>query len=138
MIFNEILKDEIKLQNHESAEAFKLQPELELYTAVCTMALQDKFYETSKEQINRIVALIENVDAAFVAKLAVYVRREMYLRSIPLFLVVELARMHNGDNLVSRTIEKVIMRADDIMELLMCYQWRNPKEGVKKIGRAHV
>ena len=135
MIFNEILKDEKNVQNHESAEAFKLQPELELYTAVCTMALQDKFYETSKEQINRIVALIEKVDAAFVAKLAVYVRREMYLRSIPLFLVVELARMHNGDNLVSRTIEKVIMRADDIMELLMCYQWRNPKEGVKKLNK---
>ena len=135
MSFNEILKVEKKVQNHESAEAYRLRPEMELYTAVCTMALQDKFYETSKEQIDRIAALVEKAHAFFVARLAVYARREMHLRSIPLFLVVELARRHNGDNLVSRTVEKVIMRADEIMELLMCYQWRNPKEGMKKLCR---
>ena len=135
MIFNEILKEEKKVLNHESAQAFKLLPEMELYTAVCTMALQDKFYETPQEQVNRIVELVGRVDANFVAKLAVYARREMYLRSIPLLLVVELARVHNGDNLVSRTIEQVIMRADDIVELLMCYQWRNPRAGIKKLGK---
>ena len=49
----------------------------------------------------------------------------MNLRSVPLLLVVELAKRHSGDNLVSRTIEKVVLRADEIMELLHCYQWRN-------------
>ena len=135
MIFNEILKKEKKVLNHESVQAFELLPEMELYTAVCTMALQDKFYETPQEQVDRIVELVGRVDANFVAKLAVYARREMYLRSIPLLLVVELARVHNGDNLVGRTIEQVIMRADDIVELLMCYQWRNPRAGIKKLGK---
>ena len=59
----------------------------------------------------------------------------MNMRSIPLLLVVELSRVHNGDNLVSRTVEKVVMRVDEIMELLMCYQWRNPQSGIKKLGK---
>jgi hypothetical protein len=99
------------------------------------MALQPKFYEMPEKQIERVASLVASVNAEFVAKLAVYARREMHLRSIPLLLVVELARVHSGDNLVGRTIEQVIMRADEIMELLMCYQWRNPQPGIKKLGR---
>lgn len=135
MSFNGILKEEKIVQNHEGAAAYKLSPEVELYTAVCTMALQPKFYETPKEQVDRVAALVARTDAGFVAKLAVYARRTMLMRSVPLLLVVELARVHSGDNLVSRTVEKVVMRADEIMELLMCYQWRNPQPGFKKLGK---
>ena len=135
MKFNQILKIEKETLNHEGAMVFKLVSEMELYTAVCSMALQPKFYETPKEQIDRIAELVKKCDAEFVAKLAVYARRVMYMRSIPLLLVVELARIHNGDNLVSRTVEKVVMRVDEIMELLMCYQWRNPQSGIKKLGK---
>ena len=65
----------------------------------------------------------------------------MNLRSVPLLLVVELAKHHSGDNLVSRTVEKVVLRADEIMELLHCYQWRNGqpcaerKTSPKRLGR---
>lgn len=135
MSYNQILKEETIVQNHEGAEAYKLTPEMELYTAVCTMALQPKFYETSKEQIDRIANLVRQVDATFVAKLAVYARKEMNLRSVPMLLIVELAKIHSGDDLICRTIDNVIMRADEIMELLMCYQWRNPQPGVKKLAK---
>lgn len=138
MNFNNILKISGKAQNHEGATAYKMTPEMELYTAVVTMALQDKFYETASEQICRVAMLIEQADPQFVAKLAVYTRNEMHLRSIPLLLVVELAKTHTGDDLVSRTIDKVVMRADEIMELLMCYQWRNNRLGRKKLaGLSH-
>ena len=72
----------------------------------------------------------------FVARLAVYTRTEMHLRSIPLLLLVELAKVHNGDDLVARAVEKTVLRADEIMELLMCYQWRNPSgDARKKLGK---
>lgn len=136
--YNTIVKEEPNVLNHEGAEAFTLSSEMELYTAVVTSSLSDKFYETAKEQINRMSDLICKCDHKFVAQLAVYARAEMNLRSIPLFLVVELAKIHSGDNLVSRTIEKVVQRADEIMELLICYQWRNKKEGIKKLaGLSH-
>ena len=133
--FNTTVKEESQVLNHEGAESFKLSPEMELYTAVVTSSLSNKFYETAEEQINRMSALISKCGHKFVAQLAVYARTEMNLRSIPLFLVVELAKLHSGDNLVSRTIEKVVLRADEIMELLICYQWRNKKEGIKKLAR---
>lgn len=133
--FNTIVKEESQILNHEGDEAHKLSSEMELYTAVVTSSLSNKFYETAEEQINRMSALISKCDHKFVAQLAVYARTEMNLRSIPLFLVVELAKIHSGDNLVSRTIEKVVLRADEIMELLICYQWRNKSEGFKKLAR---
>lgn len=135
MSYNDILKENAQVVNHEGAETFKMSAEIELYAAVCTMALQAKFYETPKEQVERIAALVRMVKPEFVARLAVYARREMYLRSVPMLLIVELARVHSGDDLVSRTIEQVIMRADEIMELLMCYQWRNPQQGIKKLAK---
>lgn len=122
--------------NHEGAEAFVLTPELDLYTAVVTASLDDKFYETNDERVERIVSLIAKVDPLFVAQLAVYTRTKMHLRSVPLLLLVELAKVHSGDNLVSRAVAQTVLRADEITELLACYQSRNPSSDPrKKLGK---
>ena len=139
--FNTIIKEQSVTVNHEGAEAFRLSAEMELYTAVVTASLSSKFYETADERIERIADLVGKCNARFVAQLAIYARTKMNLRSVPLLLVVELAKHHSGDNLVSKTIEKVVLRADEIMELLHCYQWRNSqpnaecKTSPKKLGR---
>ena len=136
MNYNSMLKETKNILNHEGAKAYAMTPELELYTAVVTASLTDKFYERSDERVARIVQLIRRVSPEFVARLAVYARTQMYLRSIPLFLLVELAKVHNGDDLVARAVEKTVLRADEIMELLMCYQWRNPSaDARKKLGK---
>ena len=136
MKYNEILKSGNQILNHEGAPAFTMTPEMELYTAAVTSALSGKFYESPKEFVDRISSLVGRVDPEFVAKLAVYCRTVMNLRSIPLLLDVELARHHSGDDLVSRAVAATVLRADEIAELLMCYQWRNPSpEGqAKKLG----
>lgn len=135
MIYNQILNDQKKVLNHEGAESHRIPPEMELYTLACSMAMSPKFYEMPQAQIDRLVLLMRNVDAEYVARLAIYVRTHMGLRSVPLLMAVELARLHSGDNLVSRIIKQVVIRADEITELLMCYQWRNPSLGIKKLGR---
>lgn len=136
MNYNSIIKEKGTVMNHEGAKAYAMTPEMELYTAVVTCALSDKFYESKDGRMERIAGLIRQVDPEFVAKLAVYTRTQMNLRSIPLFLIVELAKIHNGDSLVKRTIEKCVLRADEIMELLMCYQLRNSDgKSIKKLGK---
>lgn len=131
-----MIKEKETVMNHEGAKAYAMTPEMELYTAVVTCALSDKFYESKDGRMDRIATLIRQVDHEFVAKLAVYARTQMNLRSIPLFLIVELAKIHNGDSLVKRTIEKCVLRADEIMELLMCYQLRNSDDkSIKKLGK---
>lgn len=71
MSFNQILKQEKGSLNHEGAMTFQLTSEMELYTAVCSMALQPKFYETPNKRVERIAELVRRCDATFVAKLAV-------------------------------------------------------------------
>ncbi len=136
MNYNLMLKEKMTEKNYEGAVAYAMTPELELYSAVVTASLSDTFYEKQDERVERIAQLITKVSPEFVARLAVYTRTEMHLRSIPMLLLVELARIHNGDDLVARTVEKTVLRADEIMELLMCYQWRNPSDDPrKKLGK---
>lgn len=125
MKYNTILNEERNTVNHEGEKSYRLSPEMELYTAVVTASLSAFAYEKTNQRVERIVMLAERVSPLFLAQLAVYTRTVMHLRSVPLLLLVELARLHNGDNLVARAVEQTVQRADEIMELLMCYQWRN-------------
>lgn len=121
--------------NHQGAPAYTLSPKLELYTAAVTASLSDKFYEKGGERMNRIVELIWQSDPEFVAKLAVYTREKMYLRSVPLVLTAELAKYSNGNGLVKTLTGRVVQRADEISELLAYYQLSNQRKGMKKLNK---
>lgn len=121
--------------NYEGAKVFALTPQLELYTAVATAGLSDQFYEKAADKLQRLRELIEKNDAAFVAKLGVYVREKMYLRSIPLVLTVELAKSQNGNAVVSKLTNRVVLRADEITELLAYYAMANERTSVKKLNK---
>lgn len=135
MRFNTPKKDVSGTVNKEGAKAFMLTPELELYSAVVTASLQDQFYEKSKERLERIRQLIRKNDPAFVARLAVYAREKMYLRSVPLVLAVELAKVHTGNKLVSQLVNRVVQRADEITEMLSFYALSNERKDIKKFNR---
>ncbi len=124
-----------KTTNHEGAEAYQIRKDLELYTTVVTATLSDKFYEKGGERLERIRKLIQENDPAFVAKLAVYAREQMNLRSIPLVLAVELAKVHSGDSLVGQMVSRIVKRADEITELLAYYQLSNQRQGIKKLDK---
>jgi 60 kDa SS-A/Ro ribonucleoprotein len=123
------------VRNYEGAPAYPLTPALELYAAVATAALSDQFYETPNTRLVRLRELVAKNDPRFVAQLAVYAREQLYLRSVPLVLVVELARIHKGDSLVSRLVARVVQRADEIPELLAFYAQANGRTGTKTLGR---
>ena len=133
-VFNRNTKN-VEVQNHAGAKAYKLTPALELYTAVVTSTLSDNFYEKADTRLARIQELIAVNDAQFVAKLAVYAREKMYLRSLPLVLVTELAKRHQGTSIVSRATNRVVQRADEITELLAYYQLANARKDTKKLNR---
>ena len=124
------------MRNYEGEKAYKMPAELELYSTAVTSILSDTFYQSRDNRLEQISNLVKKVDPIFVAQLAVYMREKMNLRSLPLYLIVELAKVHNGDDLVCKTINRVVMRADEIMELLACYQMKNAnKDDVKKLNK---
>ncbi|SDJ78690.1 TROVE domain-containing protein [Chryseobacterium jejuense] len=135
MKFNFLKKEKIVVTNHEGAKAYVMTPAEELYSAVVTTGLSDITYEKGNDRLERIQSLIQKNDPEFVAKLAVYARKDMYLRSIPLVLATELAKEASGNDLVSKTVDGVIQRADEITELLAYYQLANERTETKKLNR---
>lgn len=135
MRFNFLKSTNAKVINHEGEESFTITPQVELYTTVATSGLSDTFYEKSDARLFRIQSLIAKNDPEFVAKLAIYARNEMYLRSIPIVLAVELAKLNAGNTVVSNTVKGVVKRADEIAELLAYYQLSNQRSGTKKLNK---
>lgn len=123
----------VQPRNHEGAAAYAMSPEMELYSSVVTASFNEQFYETGDERMNRLYELIAQVDPVFVAKLAIYAREKMYLRSVPLAMAVLLGFHHSGDALVSTTVRRVVQRADEITELLACYAKINYRGHTKKL-----
>ncbi len=135
MRFNFSASKKNQTVNYEEATAWKIGPAAELYAAVMTSSLSNTFYEGADQRLERIRSLIAQNDPLFVAKLAVYARTQMHLRSVPLVLCVELAKLHKGDTLISRMVSGVIHRADEITELLAYYQLSNERSDTKKLNR---
>lgn len=135
MKFNILKKSPAIVRNFEGAKAYALSPEMELYAAVVTAGLNDTFYEKDQARLLRIKQLIQKNDPEFVARLAIYTRNVMNMRSIPLVLVVELAKSNSGNPIISKAIEYVVNRADEITELLAYYQLSNQRTGVKKLNK---
>lgn len=120
-MFNQ--KEEKSITSLSGGIAYTMDKNMELFSAVVTTVLQDKFYEKKSERMDRIIELVSQCDPQFVARLAVWARNEGNMRTAPVFLVALLTKYHNGDDLVRRTIWKVIRRADEMAELLSCYQF---------------
>ncbi|SHG66739.1 TROVE domain-containing protein [Chryseobacterium sp. OV279] len=135
MKFNFLNKEKNTVMNYEGAKAFTMTPAEELYSAVVTTGLSKTSYEKGSDRLVRIQSLIKKNDPEFVAKLAVYARKDMYLRSIPLVLAAELAKQTSGTDLISRTVDGVVQRADEITELLAYYQTTNERTEMKKLNR---
>lgn len=124
-----------KTVNHESHRAFSHTPEMELYTLVCTMMTFNKYYETENEQMERLKILIIQNKPDFIHKLAVYAREKMYLRTIPIVLLVELIRIGRSTPDTWKYIERVIQRPDEITEILAYYQHVNERKDTKKLHK---
>jgi hypothetical protein len=110
---------------HKGATAVDLKPELQLRRSVlvCLLAEQ-KFYKGKLDLAGCIGELVTKVEAEKVAALAVEAREQMKLRYAPLLLVREMARHASHRHLVAETLERVIQRADELIEFVAIY-WKD-------------
>lgn len=142
--FNSNSKNERKTVNGAGGVAFTMTPEMDLYSQVCTMMMYNKVYEGSvSEQIKRLKRNIAAVDADLVCKMAIYCREQMYLRSVPIVMIVEL--LDNFDKNIQKgarvpsilraTITRIISRADEITEMLSYYASTKDSKKRKKLNK---
>lgn len=127
--------------NLAGGEAFTETPKLELASLMLTSMLKDEFYRNGDATAQRLRALIsEQPDKRFVAKAALYARKEAGMRSVSHLAAAELAKNVKGQTWTARFYDRVVHRPDDAIEILACYRGAHgkviPNSLKKGLGRA--
>lgn len=118
-------------------KAYKLSAKEELVATVLTTFVQSSYYEKEKDIVNRIKEAADKCDPLFVAKLALYARREANMRSSSHLLAGELAKKVSGREWAARFYNKIVVRPDDMSEILAYYfNVLNADKSKKKIINA--
>ncbi len=111
-----------KTTNLAGGAAFKESAKLELASLILTSFVQEQFYRTEKQTVERLYDLIEAMgDKKFAAKAAIYARNEFGMRSITHLLAATLGFTVKKETWTKSFFEKVVRRPDDITEILACY-----------------
>jgi 60 kDa SS-A/Ro ribonucleoprotein len=125
--------------NLAGGQAFTMDERLEVISLMATSFVENKFYETQKQQCERLKALIGK-DPVFAAKAALYVRTQCGMRSITHITAGEIAHLVKGVSWTRDFFDKVVYRLDDAIEILAYYlgQYSKPiPNSLKKgLGRA--
>lgn len=115
--FNQSTKGSNITTNISGHKAYKIDDKTKLVTMVLTtMFGEAKYYG---DNTNELIKLAENSDMEFLSKLAIYARREMNMRSVSHALTAVIAK--HGKEYIKQTVADVVLRADDITEILSVY-----------------
>lgn len=108
--------------NLAGGRAFSQSPKLELVSVLVTTFLQDEFYRTEAQTMQRVRELIAAVgDPRFVAKAALYARHTHGMRSVSHLVAGELAKSVKGAAWTKAFFAAVVRRPDDVLEILAYY-----------------
>jgi hypothetical protein len=118
--------------NEMGAAAFKLNDKEELVSTVMTTFLHDSYYEKEREIVNRIIDKLDKVDPLFAAKLAIYARNDGNMRSVTHLIAAYIVRSAAGTEWAKRFYNKIVVRPDDMSEILSCYGNLNEMELTNK------
>ena len=116
-----IPKGKTKTTNFAGGEAYKQSKELELVSILLTSFVSDTFYRSSNDTLDRLKSLLSEVDPKFAAKAAIFARDKFGMRSITHALAGELAKYLSGEDYAKVFYEKVVVRPDDMTEILSYY-----------------
>lgn len=109
--------------NFMGEKAFLLKPKEEFVSSIMTTFLskEGSYYESSNEEVKRILSLLDKIDPLFACKAAIYVRENGNMRSISHLLGAALAIYISGQEYAKRFYNKLIVRPDDMSEIVSAY-----------------
>lgn len=110
-----------------------LKPIQSLRRAVSTCMLwENTFYEKGSEIVSNIETLCKEVSIEELVALAIESRECLHLRHVPLFLGLQLARLHKG-SIVGDTLARVIRRPDEATEFLSLW-WKEGRGSTSRLS----
>lgn len=115
----------VETQNSSRWSAYRYDIYTTIVTQIATSFIgEEKFYGDNTLAINESalsLACSNDESAGFIAKCAVYARKELHLRSVSHLLVATLAHSSSGKQYVKTVVPRVVERADDVTEILAAY-----------------
>ena len=114
-------KNSNKTENRDGFPAYRMECKERLVTAaLTTMFGEPKFYGSTDSDIVRLATAVAETDPEFLCKLACYARNESNLRSVSHVLCCVIAR--EAHEYTRRTVRNIVVRPDDMTEILACYR----------------
>lgn len=109
-----------KTENRSGYEAYIMDDRDHLVTAVLTtMFGEPMYYGSTDSEIVELAVKFAKTDPDFLARLTVYARREMNMRSVSHVLASVIAR--EAAEYTRVVLRNIIIRPDDITEIMSCY-----------------
>ena len=124
--------DLTKTRNLAGGVAYKPSDKAELVKRVLTWYVAEpKFYGSTTDETVRIMELIHGIgtyEPEFLLKLAVFARNAMYLRSAPVFILIESLSIPEVRRICRPYVSLILSRADTLTEAIALYKLRHGKE----------
>ena len=117
-----VTKSKTLTENLAGGQAYAQSNELALVSMLLTSFVNDQFYKSGSTTLKDLKALSEKIkDKEFVAKAAIYARDKFGMRSITHGLAAELTSQLTGFDWGKNFYDKVVVRPDDMTEILSYY-----------------
>lgn len=124
--------DEQRLAGGFGQLSAKQSPEQQLRRAVMANLLwEDNAYQDGESISETIQNLIPQVPAETVFDIAIHARHEQKLRHVPLWIACNMAGLATHKHLVSKLLEQIILRPDELTECVALY-WLDGKKPLSK------
>lgn len=112
----------IKNANKCGAPAYSMSAKSKLVTQVLTSFFNEqKFYGDNSAEMQETVKEVIDKEPQFVSNLAVFARKVFNMRSVSHVLTAYLAHETSGKPYVRSTIDGVVLRGDDLTEIMAFY-----------------
>ena len=82
--------------NEAGGRAFQLDHRQALAQLAATGTLNHTFYQNAQAQLEQVLALTQNIDATFIAKTAVYTRKNNHMKDMPVLLLAILSQLEQN------------------------------------------
>ena len=117
-----VTKSKTLTENLAGGQAYAQSNELAFVSMLLTSFVNDQFYKGSNDTLKDLKTLSEKIkDKEFVAKAAIYARDKFGMRSITHALAGELTSQLTGFDWAKNFYDKVVVRPDDMTEILSYY-----------------
>lgn len=111
-----------KTVNRCGHAAYSMNDRSKLVTQVLTSFFNEaKFYGDNSGEMKKLIPKVIAADPEFVAKLAVFARREFNMRSVSHVLAAYLCHEPAGKPYARKTVQAVCLRGDDATEIMSFY-----------------